>query len=179
MSPEPGTVAYRETQTLGPVNRALLVCVGFVVVLSVWAPLARGMYRQLLLGQPWGTRPAPTGVLVVTGVVGLLASLLPFMLLSLTLTVEVMADELVVRLEARTPIPLLRPRRIPREEIVDATVGSEFPLGAGASLRWRRESYRVSGPDGVELVLRSGKTIFVGSQRPHELLRAVERLRAS
>jgi hypothetical protein len=73
----------------------------------------------------------------------------------------------------------LRPRRILREEIVDAAIGSEFPLGAGASYGWRRESYRVSGGEGVELTLRSGKTVFVGSQRPRELLEAIERLRAS
>jgi len=112
-------------------------------------------------------------------VLALLVSLLPLVLLSLTLTVEVTTDDLLVQLEARTPIPLMRPRRIPREEIVDAIVSSEFPLGFGASRQWRREGYRVNGRDGVELTLRSGKTVFVGSQRPDELLEAIERLRAA
>ncbi len=73
----------------------------------------------------------------------------------------------------------MRPRRIPREEIVDAALASRPALGAGASRGWRRESYKVSGRDGVELTLRSGKTVFVGSRQPRALLAAIEALRAS
>lgn len=179
MNEEDGPLVYRETQRLGPGNRIMMGVVGVVVVLAVAVPFGHGLYRQLILAQPWGTRPAPDLMLVGAAVLSLLVSLLPFALLSLTLTVEVTTRQLVVRLDASTPMRLVRPRRIPREEIVDAAVGSEFPLGAGASYRWRRESYRVNGGKGVELTLRSGKTVFVGSQRPQELLEAVERLRAS
>jgi hypothetical protein len=179
MNEESRPTVYREMQRLGPVNRALTLVLGLVVIAAVVVPFGRGLYQQLILEQPWGTRPAPDAVLVGVGVLALLVSLLPFMLLSLTLTVEITSEDLLVRLEARTPIPLMRPRRIPREEIVDAAVDAEFPLGAGASRGWRRESYRVHGRDGVKLTLRSGKTVFLGSQRPRDLLEAVERLRAS
>jgi hypothetical protein len=179
MNEEASSLVYQETQRLGPVNRALTLGLGLVMIVAVVVPFGRGLSQQLFLKQPWGNEPAPDAVLVGAGALALLVSLLPFLLLSLTLTVEVTTDDLVVRLEARTPIPLMRPRRIPHEEIVDAAIGSEFPLGAGASRGWRREGYRVNGRDGVKLTLRSGKTVFVGSQRPQELLEAVERLRAS
>jgi hypothetical protein len=173
------STTYRETQRLGGLNRALLVAVEIVLVASVLIPIGNGLYRQLVLGQPWGDRPAPNAVLFGAGVVTLLVSLLPLVLLSLTLTVETTTDALVVRLETKAPIALMRPKRIPREEIVDAAVSSRFPLGAGATRGWRQEAYKVSGGDGVELTLRSGKTVFVGSGQPRELLAAIEALRAS
>jgi hypothetical protein len=175
------SVDYRETQHLDGVNRAMVLGLGVVIFALALVPIASGLYQQLVLGRPWGDKPAPDAALVGVGVVTLLLTLLPVALLSLTLTVDVGAQGLVVRLDVRAPISLIlmRPRRIPREEIVEATLASRSALGAGASRVWRRESYKVSGRDGVELTLRSGKTVFVGSQQPRALLAAIEALRAS
>lgn len=179
MSAPAPSAAFRETQHLDRANRAMILALEVVVFAIAVVPITFGLYRQLVLGQPWGDKPAPDAMLVGVGVVTLLLSLLPVAFLSLTLTVEVVTEGLVVRMEVRAPIPLMRPRRILREDVVDAALASRSALGAGASRGWRHESYKVSGGGGVELTLRSGKTVFVGSRQPRALLAAIEALRAS
>jgi hypothetical protein len=170
-------VHYRESQRLGGGGRALLLLVAGAMLVGALAPIAVNLLRR---GQTGGTEhDQSVAGLAVAGSIVLASTILPLLLLTLTLNVEVSADEVLIRLDARTPLALMRPRRILRDEIVDAAVGSELPFGFGASRRWRRESYRVSGGAGVELTLRSGKTVFIGSSRPRELLAAVRAPRRS
>ena len=165
--------SYREVQRWGKVPAVIGVAVALVILATVIVPMGRGLVQQLVLGRPMGDRPLPDAVLVIVGPVTVLLALVPWVILTLTLTVEVFADEVLVRMDVKGPIRLLRPRRIPIGEIVGAEIGSELPLGWGMCRTPGRVSYRVNGNEGVELTLRDGPTVFIGSARPRELLTAI------
>jgi hypothetical protein len=69
-------------------------------------------------------------------------------------------------------------KRIARADIEQAYVRSYSPLGeyGGWGFRTGRRgtAYNVSGDQGLQLVLRNGKQILIGTQRPEELRRVVD-----
>jgi hypothetical protein len=89
----------------------------------------------------------------------------------LRLTTEVRHDGLYVRFN-----PIQRSfRRIPVSEIdeVDVTTYSSGSYGGWHwGVRWSLSGdtvYRLRGNQGIELDLKGGQQIFIGSQSPHEL----------
>jgi len=173
MSAGDGAVVYKEVQRWGTVPALIGVAGALVISAAVVVPMGWGTVQQLVLGRPMGDRPLPDGVLAIVGPMAVLLALVPWVILTLTLTVEVSAHEVLVRMDVKGPIRLVRPRRIPIAEVVGAEIGSELPLGWGMSRTLGRVSYRVNGNEGVELTLRSGLTVFIGSARPRELLSAI------
>lgn len=132
-----------------------------------------GMYRQLILGQPWGSKPMSDGSLLVVGPVAILFSLgLFWLLLSARLEVKVASEALSVRFR-----PFVA-RRIPYREIARVEAKSYRPLVeyGGWGIRWgpgRGIAYNVSGTEGVLLELTNGKRILLGSQNPQPLAEAI------
>jgi hypothetical protein len=74
-----------------------------------------------------------------------------------------------------------RTRRIPVTDITDARRRHDRPLaeygGWGIRLGLSGTAYNVSGSEGVQLVLTSGRRILIGSQRSGELEAAIRRAR--
>jgi hypothetical protein len=66
---------------------------------------------------------------------------------------------------------------IPKEDIEQAYVRTYSPLGefGGWGYRMGRKgiAFNVSGDQGLQLVLRDGKQILIGTQRPEELRRVM------
>lgn len=93
------------------------------------------------------------------------------MVLALKLVTEV--DERGVRIRL-TP---LASRRIAPEAIEAAYVRTYRPLleygGWGVRWGWSGRAYNASGNRGVQLVLKDGTRLLIGSQQPEELLEAV------
>ena len=143
----------------------------WLVVLAVAAFMWVGFVLQIVLGRPYGSKPMPDAMLwVFTLLFGLG---LPGFFLVLRLVTEVFADRLVVGLAP------FRRRVIPRADIAQAQAVSYRPLAdfGGWGVRWagspRRMAYNASGNRGVQLVLRDGRRVLVGSQRSEELALAL------
>lgn len=147
----------------------------------IWAVLAVpgalllwGLFRQAVLNRPFGNNPAPTWLL---GAVVAFFGLLLVLFAVLRLTVEVRESVLSVRF-----FPLLR-KEIPLAEIAECEARAYRPIreygGWGIKYGFKRGwAYNVRGNRGVQLRLRNGKKILVGSQRAEELAAAIRRARS-
>jgi hypothetical protein len=144
----------------------------------IWLPIGGvaalawfGVYQQVVLGRPWGTNPAPDGVLLffwlLTGIG------LPVLFGVAHLRAEVRDEGLYLR---HFPFHL-RYRHWPFDEIVQAQPVRYSPLreygGWGIRLGRAGWAYNVKGDLGVQVLLRSGKQILIGSQYPEDLAEAI------
>lgn len=136
-----------------------------------------GAFRQLVLGLPWGTRPAPDAVLFVIWLLGGL--LLPGLLLGVHLHTEVRDDGVYVRFA-----PFQRRFRSWRFVDIGAMAPRDYaPVGEFGGWGVRQgvsgTAYNVKGRKGIQLVLRTGQRVLVGTQRPDRFMAAVDRARAA
>lgn len=157
--------AYREVQARKPLF--VYAVVGFVVVTSWY-----GFVQQIILGKPYGTRPAPDWVMWVTT---LLAGVgLPLFMLVARLVITVTDDAVSVRY-----VPLMS-RHIPLSEIESAAARQYSPIAeyGGWGIRGffasgDKRAYNMSGNEGVELRLANGQQVMLGSQKPADLEAAI------
>jgi Family of unknown function (DUF6141) len=132
-----------------------------------------GAFRPLVLGESWGDRPASEGVLLILWL--LFGVGLPALFLSLKLVTEVREDGIYIRF-----IPFhLRFQRIAFSEVEQAEARKYRPIveyggwGIRYGLFGKGKAYNVSGNRGVQLVLKGGKRLLIGSQRSEEFCRAI------
>jgi hypothetical protein len=152
--------AFREVQWIRRVWWVMLL-IGGIACLTWYS-----FWQQILLGRPVGTNPGPDWAIAATW---LLCGIgLPVLLLTMRLIVEVFPDHVSIRY-----VPLLR-RRIMTAEIAHFRARSYRPIieyGGWGIKGWsmRRIAYSVGGNQGVELELRDGRRVMIGSQRSDEL----------
>lgn len=123
---------------------------------------------QVVLGQPVGDRPLSNeGLIAIFG----LTAALTWFLASLRLETRITDEAVMFRF-----VPLHRKWRVHRwEDIRSAEVRRYSPLGeyGGWGIRYglggRGKAYNVSGNQGLQLVLKNGKKILLGTSRPMEL----------
>ena len=129
-----------------------------------------GFVQQIILGQPFGSNPGPDWmiwlVLVFVGIG------FPALFLTMRLIVTVHGDQITIRYKPFTT------RRIGFEEIESCEARTYKPIKeyAGWGIKgWsvERMSYSVSGKDGVELTLRDGKRVMIGSRKAQQLAEAI------
>jgi hypothetical protein len=152
--------AFREVQWIRRVWWVMLLAGGIASL--TWY----SFWQQILLGRPVGTNPGPDWAIAVIWL--LFGVGLPLLLLTMRLIVEVYPDYVSVRY-----VPLLR-RRILTAEIAHCRAQSYRPIveyGGWGIRGWsrRRVAYNVRGNRGVELELRDGRRVMIGSQRADEL----------
>jgi hypothetical protein len=129
--------------------------------------------QQIISKIPFGTRPAPD--LVVIGMWILFGCLFPVMTYITGLITEVRGDGIYIRF-----IPFHRQfRTMPFEAIQTYEVRTYRPLkeygGWGIRYGASGKAYSVSGSRGVQLALLSRRNILLGSQKPEDLVLAVDR----
>lgn len=155
--------SFREVQSGKP--WWVMVLVLGLAALAWWA-----MVQQVVLGVPFGSRPAPDGaVLALWAGMGIG---LPALLVSLRLVVEVDGEGVRWKLW-----PLAR-GRVSGERIVSARAVSYRPIRdyGGWGYRWvpgRAVAINLSGTEGVRVELNNGRHVLLGSERGEELARAV------
>jgi hypothetical protein len=143
----------------------------WAIVLVVAALGWWGFVQQIVLGEPFGNNPASDWAVWLLWVfVGLG---LPALFAFIRLAIEVTADEVVIRYR-----PLLK-RRILLADIerVNArTYKAVREYGGWGIKGWSFKSvaYNISGDRGVQLTLRDGRRIMLGSRRPDELAQAIQ-----
>lgn len=157
------SVAFHEVQKFREWWVWLLVCGGIALA---WY----GFIQQIVFGEPFGTNPAPDWamwlILLAIGIG------LPAFFYSLTLIVEVTGDRILIRYA-----PVLR-RTIHFEEIESYAVRTYSPIweyGGWGIRGWGhgKRAYNVSGNRGVDIKLRDGNEILIGSQQPEKLAQAL------
>lgn len=156
-------VIFREVQYMRHVWWVMLLVVG-LAALMWW-----GFIQQIIFGEPWGTNPAPDWMMwLLLMIVGIG---LPLAFYWMRLIVEVMDDSVSIRY-----VPLTK-RTIPLADIEQVEALTYKPLqefgGWGVRGRSNRRAYNVSGNRGVELTLRDGRMIMIGSQKAEELALAI------
>lgn len=149
------------------------------LLLACLAWVANGFYRQLVLGEPWGNKPAPDDVFVYLMIGILLFTLgVSALLLTLKLTIEVRRDGLFVQL---FPIHLRKPKRIPLERMTVCEAVRYRPIRdyGGWGIRYSRlgNAYNLRGDRGVRISFADRKPLLIGSQRPEELAAAIKAIR--
>ena len=158
-------MTFREEQRMLS-SRFILSLVVLVVGFAWW-----GFVEQVVRGNQWGNNPGPNWVLWL--VLVLFGLGFPIFFMSLRLIVEVHHDHVDIRF---TP---LTHRRISFDDIVNATVRTYRPIreyGGWGVKGWsrRKMSYSVSGNQGVDLQLRDGTSVLLGSRQPERLHAALE-----
>jgi hypothetical protein len=156
-------VAFREVQKFRQTWVWLIV---FGVALLMWFAFV----QQIILGQPFGTNPGPDWMIWLFWL--LIGIGLPLLFVYMKLIVEVGDDGVHIRY-----VPFVS-RLIPFEEIQRHEARSYKPIReyGGWGIRWwggNRRAYNVSGNQGVELKLRGGDRIMIGSQRADALAEAI------
>jgi hypothetical protein len=129
-----------------------------------------GFVQQIILDQPFGSNPGPDWVIWLTLL--LVGIGLPALFISIRLIVTVERDQITIRYRTFTT------RRIGFDEIESYEARTYKPIReyAGWGIKgWSAErmSYSVSGREGVELTLRDGKRVMIGSQKAQQLADAI------
>jgi hypothetical protein len=133
------------------------------------------LIQQVFMGIPFGNKPSPDLVIILTGIFPLLAILL-FRLL----TLETIINEEGVAYRFK---PFQRkPKLIKTTDIVRYEVKKYSPIKdyGGWGIRYgssrNGKAYNVSGNQGVLFELKNGKRFLLGTQKPSEIRSALERL---
>jgi hypothetical protein len=143
-------------------------------ILSVPALLsAFAVYRQVIVGRPWGDLALSNMALIRVSAFFLLILLWVYEIRFVT---EVRQDHLSIQF-----VLMWRRRTIPLAEIRSVQVVTYNPVadygGWGIRKGRRGWAYTVSGNRGVELELSTGERLLIGSQRPDELALAIGTMR--
>lgn len=128
-----------------------------------------GLFRQVL-GQPFGENPAPTPVLAA---LALLTGTAVAFLYALQLRTLVKMEGIIVFF-----LPLMPKARIIRWDMIEkAEIRTYRPLReyGGWGLRWgfSGTAYCVSGTTGLQLLLKNGSRVLIGTQQPDALMKAL------
>ena len=142
---------------------------GLVILISLFC--LYGAVQQVILGRPFGNNPAPDIVLVVIAVI--FGFGLPALIYFTNLATEVHDDGLYFRF-----FPFhVSFHKIGRKDIKGFEVRTYRAIRdyGGWGIRYGREgkAYNVSGNRGVQLLLANGQRLMIGSQRPEEMVEAL------
>ena len=159
------SVVYAEEQRFRQIW--ILLIVGFIAILA-WI----SFLLQIVIGEPFGTNPAPDILVIVLLVIfGIIFQVWFFVM---RLEVQVTRTDLRFRL-----FPLhLQWREFPLATIVEAEAVTYRPIleygGWGIRIGRKGMAYNVSGNRGVQVTLEGGKSFLLGSLQPENLASAIQ-----
>lgn len=131
-----------------------------------------GAVKQLVYGQPWGNKPVSDATLVAVGIVVLGTMFaLCFFFFNLKLITLVNSQGVWIRL-----FPLTK-EMIPFREIVhcEPTTYNAMEEFGGWGIKYskRGKALTIYGDKAVQLTLKNGQVLLIGSQRPKELSKCI------
>ena len=125
----------------------------WLVILAITIIFTYGMFRQIILGEPWGNKPLPDAMLIAIFTFIMCLTLLFFFV---KLIVEVRSDGIYIRF-----FPFhISYRKIPLENLKKCEACIYSPLeygGWGIRYGFKGKAYTISGNRGVILELKDGK----------------------
>lgn len=151
----------------------------WMILILTNIPFIWGIYRQMIQGIPFGDKPmSNTGLLVVETLVLLLT--ISFLFLKLETKID--TDGIEVRFFPFT----LKALRYSWDEISEAYVRTYAPIleFGGWGLRYgffsgKGKALNVSGNQGLQLILKNGKKLLIGTNKEAELSEVLKRLKAA
>ena len=192
-------VLFREEQTQQSLWVKLLMIAATAAGVG---PFVYGLYSQLVLGIPFGDKPiSNTGLILFTLFVVVLIFLANLLVFKSKLITVI--DKEAIRF--RYP-PMINKERIIRKEFIEKFIVRKYkPLAeyGGYGIKKRRLRYSVNDKDrpagvqrtrfkkikstaytmngkyGLQLYLKDGKELLIGTQRPEAIKRAMEKMTES
>ena len=159
-----GKILFHEEQRY---NQWWLWLILIITLLSVVIPFSYGIYSQVVLGKPFGDKPTSTEGLIVTGIfTALLMLFILFIVAKMRLKTKITADGIFYCYP-----PLIRkwkrisPVEIETYEIRTFRAIHEFN---GYGIKKRRKygtAYIIAGNTGLQIYLKNGKKILIGTQK--------------
>lgn len=155
-------VVFREVQQFRQIWIWLLI---FPLAVLFWY----GFFHQIVLGIPFGTKPAPDLLLFFFWL--LFGTALPAFFYWLRMITEVHSDGLHVRF-----FPVRFSVSWPELRQYEACIYNPILDYGGWGIRFgfKGKAYNVSGDRGVQLELINGKRVLIGSQKPDALVVAID-----
>jgi len=163
---DPGfTSTFHETQRMD--SWWIVLLIGGIAAWSWW-----GFYQQIVLGEPFGDKPASDlGMWLITLGIGLVV---PIGFAMMKLIVEVRFDRLYIRF-----FPFAT-REILFDDIATFQARLYAPIREyggwgirGAAMKSRKMAYNTKGNWGVDVELKDGRFVMIGSQKANELEEAI------
>lgn len=152
----------------------LFLLIPIFIVLTII--VVYSLYKQLYLKEPFGNNPmSDEGLVIFSFFLLLLLVGLLWLLISTKLTVIVKDNYLTIRF-----YPFLS-REFDLAEIEHYKPVTYNPImeyggwGIRISIKGRGMAYNVSGNRGVDIILKNGKRFLIGSQKPEELVQAINK----
>lgn len=144
----------------------------WAIVMAIAGLMWYGSVQQLLLHRPFGDRPMPDSLLLIFWLVFGIG--LPAFFYYAKLITEVRHDGIYLRF-----FPIQRSfRRIAFDELKRYEVRTYRPIieygGWGIRYALKGKAYNVSGNRGLQLELKDGKRLLIGSQGPEAFLQAIQ-----
>jgi uncharacterized integral membrane protein len=147
----------------------VLLIVGIVALLTWWA-----FIQQVIFNDPFGDNPAPDYIIyILTALFGIG---LPAFIFGYRMETTITADFILVKMT-------LLGKKLIRLENIDKCYRRQYrPLMEYGGWGWRWSptmgiAYNVSGSEGVQLELKGGKKILIGSQQAQKLADKINELR--
>lgn len=149
----------------------LFLIVGIIAPLSCWA-----FIQQIILNDPFGNNPAPDYIIyILTALFGIG---LPLFIFGYRMETTVTADFILIKMT-------LLGKKLIRIEDIDKCYYRQYrPIMEYGGWGWRWSltmgiAYNVSGTEGVQLELKGGRKILIGSRQARELADKINELRNS
>ncbi len=160
-------IIYQEEQRL----RQIWI---WIVVLFITGLAWYGSCQQLILGEPFGSNPAPDWMMAVIWIVFGVG--FPLIFVFSRLRTEVRPEGVFLKFA-----PVQRSYKMfPDAEIERAEVKKYKPIREYGGWGWRfgrkGKAYTISGKRGVALHFKDGSRVLIGSRRPEVFVQAVREI---
>lgn len=139
-----------------------------------------GMYQQLILGETWGDKPMDDTMLLIVGISSIMITVAIMAFISLNrLTVEIDEKSIYVKFS-----PYFNQFKIfQKNDLQEVYVRKYKPIleygGWGLRVGLKKsKAYNISGNWGLQLVFADGKKLLIGTRKPKELEKAIEKFKA-
>lgn len=169
-------VFYKEEQKFESIS--LYVSMGLIYATTAGV-LLYGNIMQFVYNQPWGAKPMTNNGLLLTTVLVLLVLIISgYLLFGSRLVIEIDHGGINYNFH-----PFFKKtKRIPKESIKTHKVRKYKPImeyggwGIKKGQKGRGDAFNVSGNIGLQIVLKDGKRVLFGTQRPDAIKRAIIKL---
>jgi len=167
---------FKEEQSF---RHSKTIWIMLVSYLFVFVGFGIAFYQQLYLGKPFGDEPASNEGLIWSGILVFVVMSVTFILLmNGNLITEIWSDGVRYKFS-----PFVRNiKHIPLNEISSVEVGKYRPItefgGWGVKRRFfsRKKALNVMGNIGLRVIKKDGSQIMIGTQKPNEMKRAVNKM---
>ena len=139
----------------------------WLILIVVTATIAFGVYKQIILGEPFGTKPASNSVLILSFVL-LIAILMLFWFMRLKTTINSSGIDFKFT-------PFVH-KKTAWNEIESAEVINYGFVGGWGIRLWTKYGtvYNAKGNKGLAIQLKSGKNFLIGTQKEEELRKIIK-----